>query len=166
MDRSAIRLASKLLLKAESTDSEHESAALALRTYSLLATTLNGFVEDDRSASRRHDRRQLGDRRAARRGQRAAARPAAGAPGGASASGGPPGAGQPSGGPPGAGQPSGPKAGRGGNESPRASGEPASATAHEARASCPGHGSPAAQAAAYGRFGGAADHPPLVDCSM
>ncbi len=67
MDRSAIRLATKLLLKAESTDSDHESVALALRSYSLLAGTINAFEDDPTSGARRHERRLLQDRRAASR---------------------------------------------------------------------------------------------------
>jgi hypothetical protein len=63
MDRSDIRLAVKLLRKAESTDSDPESFALALRSYSLLAGAINGF-EERSDGARRRERRLLQDRRA------------------------------------------------------------------------------------------------------
>ncbi|HTX00690.1 MAG TPA: hypothetical protein VMD59_18060, partial [Acidimicrobiales bacterium] len=63
IDRSDISLAVRLLRKAESTSSDHESAALALRSYSLLAEVINGF-EAANGEPRRRDRRLLHDRRA------------------------------------------------------------------------------------------------------
>jgi len=86
MDRSRIRLATQLLMKAESTDADPESVALVERSYRLLAEILNQY-EPDRGHTvfgfRRRERRFLRDRRADRRDRApdpVAAGPAAPAP--------------------------------------------------------------------------------------
>ena len=43
IDRSGIKTAARLLAKAESTDSDYEAIALAERSYSLLADTINAY---------------------------------------------------------------------------------------------------------------------------
>lgn len=72
MDRSNLRLAAKLLAKAERTEFEAEAAALAEKAYVLLAEYLNGFegregLDPIGSAGRRRERRLLRDRRTTRR---------------------------------------------------------------------------------------------------
>lgn len=67
MDRSKLRLASKLLAKAEDTAYEAEAAALAAKAYALLAEFLNAVDDGARNGDRRRERRLLHDRRAARR---------------------------------------------------------------------------------------------------
>jgi hypothetical protein len=79
MDRAAIRLVTKLLAKAESTDSDEESVALALRSYCLLAGTINAHEESRDTATRRRERRLLQDRRVAGRSGETADRAAAAA---------------------------------------------------------------------------------------
>jgi hypothetical protein len=65
MEREAIALATKLLVKAQGTNFEAEAAALTGRAYRLLAEELNAY--DDRAASagapRKRERRHLRDRR-------------------------------------------------------------------------------------------------------
>jgi hypothetical protein len=76
MDRSNLRLAAKLLSKAEGTEFEAESVALAEKAYVVLAEFLNGLEQPDSAeAGRRRERRLLRDRRATRRmfGRRAGA---------------------------------------------------------------------------------------------
>jgi hypothetical protein len=72
IDRSGIKTAARLLAKAESTDSDHEAIALAERSYSLLAETINAYdlaVESQGGLfARRRERRRLRDRRSVRRG--------------------------------------------------------------------------------------------------
>lgn len=68
-DRRKVGIASKLLAKAESTDSESEAIALALRAYSLTADWLN-TCEGNTSSLRRRERRLLRDRRGYRRSWR------------------------------------------------------------------------------------------------
>ncbi|MGO9582850.1 MAG: hypothetical protein ACLP36_08590 [Acidimicrobiales bacterium] len=69
MDRSAIRMATKLLAKAESTDSDEEAVALAVRSYTLLAEAINAYdlTHEEPSGRRRRERRRLWDRRSVRR---------------------------------------------------------------------------------------------------
>jgi hypothetical protein len=70
MDRSAIRMATKLLAKAESTDSDEEAVALAVRSYTLLAEAINAYDiahEEPPGGRRRRERRRLLDRRSVRR---------------------------------------------------------------------------------------------------
>jgi hypothetical protein len=70
MDRSGIRTAIRLLAKAESTDSDQESVALALRSYSLLADFINAYDlanAEPTKGARRRERRRLWDRRSASR---------------------------------------------------------------------------------------------------
>ncbi len=69
MDRSKLRLAAKLLAKAEGTAFDAEAAALAEKAYVLLAELLNALDESGPYAGvgRRRERRLLQDRRAARR---------------------------------------------------------------------------------------------------
>jgi len=67
MDRSKLRVASKLLAKAEDTKFEAEAAALAAKAYALLAEFLNAIDDGTRSGERRRERRLLHDRRATRR---------------------------------------------------------------------------------------------------
>jgi len=69
MDRSNLRLAAKLLVKAEDTRFEAEAAALAEKAYVLLADFLNGLEEGEPGAEprKRRERRLLRDRRLARR---------------------------------------------------------------------------------------------------
>jgi hypothetical protein len=72
MDRSRIRLATQLLLKAESTDADPEAAALVERSYRLLAEVITQHdLEQGHPVSgpRRRERRFLRDRRADRRGK-------------------------------------------------------------------------------------------------
>jgi hypothetical protein len=72
MDRGQLRVASGLLAKAQSTDSDAEAAALAEKTYALLAKFLNTYDNDQLRATgrpRRRERRLLRDRRADRRGE-------------------------------------------------------------------------------------------------
>jgi hypothetical protein len=67
LDRSGITTAIRLLAKAESTDSDDEARALALRSYSLLAQVINTYELADGGAprgARRRERRLLSDRRA------------------------------------------------------------------------------------------------------
>ncbi len=74
MDRGQLRVASGLLAKAQSTDSDAEAAALAEKTYALLAKFLNTYDNDQLRTNgrpRRRERRLLRDRRADRRGERA-----------------------------------------------------------------------------------------------
>ncbi len=69
IDRSGIKTASRLLAKAESTDSQHEAVALVLRAYSLLAEFINAYDTAQAGSSpdaRRHERRRLWDRRSRR----------------------------------------------------------------------------------------------------
>jgi len=65
MEKDAIALATKLLVKAQGTNFDAEAAALTARAYRLLATELNAY--DDRAAwsgvARRRERRQFRDRR-------------------------------------------------------------------------------------------------------
>ncbi|MGA3215569.1 MAG: hypothetical protein ABSD97_07765 [Acidimicrobiales bacterium] len=80
MDRSAIKTAIRLLMKAESTDSEPESAALALRSYSLLADYINAYDLANAASptgARRHERRRLFDRRSAPRSPARSSEPTA-----------------------------------------------------------------------------------------
>ncbi|MGD0439865.1 MAG: hypothetical protein ABSB52_04495 [Acidimicrobiales bacterium] len=68
LDRSGISMAIRLLAKAESTDSEDEAIALALRSYSLLAQAINTYDLTDGGVpkgARRRERRLLVDRRSA-----------------------------------------------------------------------------------------------------
>ena len=70
LDRSEIRTATRLLAKAESTDSDDEAIALALRSYSLLAEVINAYDlahEDLPKGARRRERRHIPDRRAVQR---------------------------------------------------------------------------------------------------
>jgi hypothetical protein len=69
IDRSGIKMAARLLAKAESTDSDPEAIALVERSYSLLADTINAYdlVSAQQSGPRRRERRRLFDRRSARR---------------------------------------------------------------------------------------------------
>ncbi len=69
MDRSGIKMAIRLLTKAESTDSDYEAIALAERSYSLLADTINAYdvAVEQSGGGRRRERRRLFDRRSARR---------------------------------------------------------------------------------------------------
>ncbi len=69
LDRSGIGTAMRLLAKAESTDSDHEAIALAVRSYSLLADTINAYdlANSASSGTRRRERRRLWDRRSATR---------------------------------------------------------------------------------------------------
>jgi hypothetical protein len=72
MDRGQLRVASGLLAKAQSTDSDAEAAALAEKTYALLAKFLNTYDNDQLRTTgrpRRRERRLLRDRRADRRGE-------------------------------------------------------------------------------------------------
>jgi hypothetical protein len=65
-------VASGLLAKAQSTDSDAEAAALAEKTYALLAKFLNTYDNDQLRTNgrpRRRERRLLRDRRADRRGE-------------------------------------------------------------------------------------------------
>jgi hypothetical protein len=66
MEREAIALATKLLVKAQSTRFDAEAAALTARAYRLLADSLNAY--DDSTATpgapRKRERRHLRDRRA------------------------------------------------------------------------------------------------------
>ncbi len=64
MDRRGIKLAVKLLAKAESTDSDPESAALALRSCSLLERSISTLR--DSPAATPSERRDARERRAAR----------------------------------------------------------------------------------------------------
>jgi hypothetical protein len=71
MDRGQLRVASGLLAKAQSTDSDAEAAALAEKAYALLAKFLNTYDNDQLRTTgrpRRRERRLLRDRRADRRG--------------------------------------------------------------------------------------------------
>lgn len=71
MDRSGIKMAIRLLTKAESTDSDYEAIALAERSYSLLADTINAYdiaCAEQSGGVRRRERRRLFDRRSVRRG--------------------------------------------------------------------------------------------------
>jgi hypothetical protein len=91
MDRGQLRVASGLLAKAQSTDSDAEAAALAEKTYALLAKFLNTYDNDQLRTTgrpRRRERRLLRDRRADRRGEQGGeprgerrSEPAAAAPG-------------------------------------------------------------------------------------
>ncbi len=70
LDRPGIGMASRLLAKAQSTDSDEEAVALAMRSYSLLADAINAYTLANRelpTGARRHERRRLWDRRSARR---------------------------------------------------------------------------------------------------
>jgi hypothetical protein len=72
MERGQLRVASDLLAKAQSTDSDAEAAALAEKTYALLAKFLNTYDNDQLRTTgrpRRRERRLLRDRRADRRGE-------------------------------------------------------------------------------------------------
>ncbi len=83
MDRGPLRVASGLLAKAQSTDSDAEAAALAEKTYVLLAKFLNAYDDDQLQTTgrpRRRERRLLRDRRAERRGERRNERTAEPAP--------------------------------------------------------------------------------------
>jgi hypothetical protein len=63
-------MAVRLLKKAESTDSDYEAIALAERSYSLLADTINAYdaaCANQPGVMRRRERRRLFDRRSARR---------------------------------------------------------------------------------------------------
>jgi hypothetical protein len=94
MDRGELRVAAGLLAKAQSTDSDAEAAALAEKTYVLLAKFLNAYDDDQQRATgrpRRRERRLLRDRRADRQAGRPPAEPAPRTPPGA-APGPPPGA--------------------------------------------------------------------------
>jgi hypothetical protein len=67
LDRSGITTAIRLLAKAESTDSDDEAIALALRSYSLLAQAINAYdlgAAGPAKGARRRERRLLSDRRA------------------------------------------------------------------------------------------------------
>jgi hypothetical protein len=69
VDRSELRTAALLLAKAESTNSDDEAAALALRSYRLLASFLNAYEDskgEANGAARKRERRLLKDRRSAR----------------------------------------------------------------------------------------------------
>ena len=71
LDRSGIEKATRLLAKAGSTDSDDEAIALALRSYALLAETINAYDlarEGPPKGARRRERRMLSDRRSAMRG--------------------------------------------------------------------------------------------------
>ncbi len=68
LDRSGITTAIRLLAKAESTDSDDEAIALALRSYSLLAQAINTYDLAGGGVpqrARRRERRLLSDRRTA-----------------------------------------------------------------------------------------------------
>jgi hypothetical protein len=68
LDRSGITTAIRLLAKAESTDSDDEAIALALRCYCLLAQVINIYDLTGGGApkgARRRERRLLSDRRTA-----------------------------------------------------------------------------------------------------
>lgn len=65
-ERREIALATKLLAKAESTDSAEEAVSLALRAYSLVANWLNR-QDAEEGGPRRRERRLLLDRRSLRR---------------------------------------------------------------------------------------------------
>jgi len=68
MDRSNLRLAAKLLAKAQDSNFDAEAAALAERAYMLLAELLNNFdAETEQPGTRRRERRHLQDRRASQR---------------------------------------------------------------------------------------------------
>jgi len=70
IDRSGIKMALRLLTKAESTDSDFEAIALAERSYSILADTINAYdaaCAKQPGGMRRRERRRLFDRRSARR---------------------------------------------------------------------------------------------------
>jgi hypothetical protein len=66
MDRDNLRLAAKLLAKAQNTNFDAEAAALAERAYRLLAELLNAYEAEAGSTgvARRRERRHLRDRRA------------------------------------------------------------------------------------------------------
>ena len=66
MDRNNLRLAAKLLTKAQNTNFDPEAAALAEKAYRLLAELLNSYEGEAGSAggARRRERRHLRDRRA------------------------------------------------------------------------------------------------------
>jgi hypothetical protein len=66
MDRDNLRLAAKLLAKAQNTNFDAEAAALAEKAYRLLAELLNAYEAETGStgAARRRERRHLRDRRA------------------------------------------------------------------------------------------------------
>ena len=66
MDRRNLRLAAKLLAKANDTNFDAEAAALAEKAYRLLAELLNAYEYEAGStgAARRRERRHLRDRRA------------------------------------------------------------------------------------------------------
>ena len=61
--------ATRLLSKAQSTDSDHEAIALAMRAYTLLAEAINDYtmLYGSLPAVRKHERRRLVDRRSNRR---------------------------------------------------------------------------------------------------
>jgi hypothetical protein len=65
MEKDAMALATKLLVKAQGTTFDAEAAALTLRAYRLLADALNAYEEEATSAAvaRKRERRQLRDRR-------------------------------------------------------------------------------------------------------
>jgi hypothetical protein len=67
MDRSNLRLAAKLLAKAQDTQFEAEASALAEKAYVLLAEFLNGVDDAATRTGRRRERRLLQDRRSGRR---------------------------------------------------------------------------------------------------
>jgi Protein of unknown function (DUF2786) len=67
MDRSNLRLAAKLLAKAQDTQFEAEAAALAEKAYALLAEFLNQIESGVSRTGRRRERRLLQDRRSGRR---------------------------------------------------------------------------------------------------
>jgi hypothetical protein len=67
IDRSNVRMAAKLLAKAQDTPFEAEAAALAEKAYVLLAEFLNELEAGEVAGGRRRERRLLHDRRAARR---------------------------------------------------------------------------------------------------
>jgi len=69
VDRARIRVAAQLLVKAESTDSEAEAAALTERCYRLLADIITKYdIEQGHTAfGRRRERRFLRDRRGDRK---------------------------------------------------------------------------------------------------
>jgi hypothetical protein len=66
MDRDNLRLAAKLLAKAQNTNFDPEAAALAEKAYRLLAEFLNAYEGETASTgvARRRERRHLRDRRA------------------------------------------------------------------------------------------------------
>lgn len=69
MDRVKLGKAAKLLAKAASTDFDPESAALAERSYRMVAEVLNAFDEEmqGQGAQPRRERRNLRERRASRK---------------------------------------------------------------------------------------------------